>query len=387
MLRHKSRLFILFIALAMASVAIFQNCGQLNPSRLAVMLEASYEMRFRKDKATVDRLMSSPHLAVWASAQESSKIVTNADGTMSVSSLGSAKFGLQSILGLTPPTVVSSQALKGSVFSFAPGTNLTMLDNDRITSSGHSIIALFEGPLDGRLVSLYSGSSQIEELDIAMSSNIIKAMHYTSQTDAAILARGNVPTGPVVVAVSFGEDVTKIAMQINGSIVTSAIANQGSPVNVMPIERQLILGETNASFRLAEIMVVSEELTPRELNAMSRYMAERWSVPGVIYDPSLGDDSIDEAINPDLLPPTIKPIIMSCATASCHFHASWSTYTVSSFKKDGMIVPKDAFNSKLYYRLIGSKAPQPASVKNMPQGGVISQADVDAIETWINGLN
>jgi hypothetical protein len=357
-------------------VLSFQNCGELQPSNSAVQAEASYEMKIRNDKAILARLLVDPKMNVWVSAKESDTLTQDAAGVSVAKSMLPAKLGM-SMQGSPGPKLSPSAALGNPVFDFSSGSSLAMLPEESVSSTSYSLIALIEGPSDGRLFSLTSGSALIEELDFSMGSGIAKSMHYTDSGDYSILAKGPVPNSPTVVALTYGEDPMHFYMQINGVVVTSDIANLGTVAPVASAARQLILGNTGTSFRLAEVMMFSEELSQKELNTMSRFVAGRWGVAGVYYDPSLDAGGADPG-NSDIVPTDIKAIISKCS--GCH---AWGNYTVTKLKTEGLLVPGDAMNSKVYYRLDGSKGTLP---KGMPQGGALPPGDVTTMENWINSL-
>jgi mono/diheme cytochrome c family protein len=74
-------------------------------------------------------------------------------------------------------------------------------------------------------------------------------------------------------------------------------------------------------------------------------------------------------------------LVFSQSCTGCHsFHAQSEAQLIAS----GEVLPGDAENSPVYYRMQGSTGLNGS--KNMPQNGSISTTDVETVATWINGI-
>lgn len=77
----------------------------------------------------------------------------------------------------------------------------------------------------------------------------------------------------------------------------------------------------------------------------------------------------------------VPAIIEKCA--NCHTHQAWYGYDEADYGADGLLVPGDVANSKMYFRL--STATQGPGPRNMPQGGsaAFTDSEMTALQDWI----
>ncbi len=172
--------------------------------------------------------------------------------------------------------------------NFTAALELAPPSTTGFASNAFTIIALFQGPINGTLLTINESALQ-EELDLVATSSTLTANHYTDGNDYESLSTTYATTssGVFVVASTYGPSLGSLNLMVNGSLVKSAVVNTGSPAVIASAARSVTIGSGNGSFQLGEVMIMSTAITPAQLNTMSRYLASRWNFGGVIYDPSL----------------------------------------------------------------------------------------------------
>jgi hypothetical protein len=93
-----------------------------------------------------------------------------------------------------------------------------------------------------------------------------------------------------------------------------------------------------------------------------------------------GGDTTDPAVQRF----TAAKAIISEKCATCHYHAgaAWNTWAEKQWIKSGLVVAGNVSSSYLF-----SKLANPAGGGgNMPQGGLLSQAQYDTIQEWIGKM-
>lgn len=377
-----------FFLLVLASVLVaFQNCGQLKPSISASSAETARERAYKMDLQLVSRITTSPKLGVWFSTRESALTLSGTD-VLGVMSINPAGFKLTSTV--IAPLVAPK--LDNSYLSFDGSSILSSISPDGVLSDGAAIVAVLQAPASGRLINL-SGGGLTEAFTIEAEGNFIRARRYTDDLNFETAVQTLPSSGPFIVAAAYNRALGKLAFQVNGVKSLSGPIPQGAPIDAALVLRQLVLGDgVGGKLRVAELMVVGENLEPWEINALSRYQGERWGIQ-VMNDLSLYpvSDGVDIPV-----PPDVRQVLTNNCTG-CHIGShlnAWATYRTADFKnhitaRDGvaLVVPGDPQNSALYFRLKGvSDAPK--GDKDMPAGlsGAIDEASRNIIKNWILSL-
>lgn len=374
----KIQAYLWLLPLGIVLAIVFQNCGEIRPSKEAMKSQASAELRIRNDRETLRRVFGSGNLKVWISAKEA-ELDSVTQRVIHIASRGLSGLALSPSGFVMGPTLHSFIA-GAKTIQFSPGAGLST--SDTVSSTTYSAIFLVEGEVSGKILSISSGSTNVEELAIAVESGILTAAHFSTANDLVTRSQPlEAKSGMRAIAVSFAEAAEGISVLIDGKIVRSAVRSVGSPTPSVLIPRNFIIGDAAASFRIVETMVLSEALRPSELNTFSRYLAESWGYDGVIYDPALEPEA-EEGENPDRVPANVMAILESKCT-SCHAHTNW-VGSKSFFVGQGLVVPGSYLSSKLYNRLIGSEGSN--SNKNMPVGGTMAPEELETIKSWIQNL-
>ncbi len=374
------------VAIGGAALLSYQNCGELRPSNEAVSSQSSYEFRYIRDKQTLDRLKTSPTLKVWISAKES-LYQTSGGQASSISSLNNDGVTLTPGSSETGPSIVSSPALGNAVFEFRDNRITKSPTSSPLIGSAYSMIALVEGPVSGRLITINAGTVGTDERTVSVDGGFLtaKRQRTAGQSEELKTAFDGTLSRATVVAVSFDDAPGRVLVQVDGRVARDTVEKTGDPEGSTSSSRYFTLGGTGSAFKVAEVLVINEALSQAELNTVSRYVGERWGLKDIYFDPELfpigGPGSTDD------LPPAVRTIINNkCANCHSGAHTAWYNFKADDFKKTGRVVPGNAIVSPVYYRLQVSDAPGDLGAKDMPQGGSISAAESEAIKNWIQGL-
>ena len=377
MLIHKLKLRSVVLATGLFAVFAFQNCGQLTPSPTAVLEQATANLEQTSDAQTIATVTQSPNLVFWISAQNPSLPATS-PALAAIQSQSPGALVLAPVSGMLGPGIVTSQFLMLPMFAFTNvGAGSTQL-SPLLATSAFSVIALLEGPLDGELYSINSGTPAVDDLSLSMASGSFVVSHSTDAGDSETLSVAtSALSGPVVVAVSYGATLGDLKILVNGLMAQTSVVTTGSPAANTNVLRQLVIGGASSSLRVAEMMVVSSELAPYQLNSLSRYIANRWGDSNVIFDPSLLPGAAPGV--GDGVPANVRSIL----TTNCiGCHAAFATNSLQDFETTSPpdVVPGNSSGSALYTMLNGAGGV-------MPLGGTpLSTADLATIQNWINNL-
>lgn len=398
-MNRRPALLFFSVASCIAMVS-FQNCGQLLPLTSAVNAEASLETQYQKGLAIVGQMTSSTDLSVWISAKESTMSYTTATpSTLAlVSSLNSAgaaagsSTGLSVTPGSTPPSLVTSTS--GFLMFSLPGTTTLVTSlPEQMISTAAAFVAVVAQPMEGVLMSV-SASTLVEAFTIEYASGTVTARHYYDANNYETLSASAGGSGaPLVIAASYGNQLGRLALQINGKTATGQIINQGAPIAPSLLAREFALGDSfgpvGGQLQVGEVMVFTSTLTLAQMNTLSRYMGDKWNL-SVAYDPSLypPDPTVDSN---DIVPTVVQQMLTTNCTTSCHTHAAWSSYRVSDFKTTltsygaHLVVAGSPLSSEMYTRIKGSDGtPVSSAGKSMPaDGNVVSASDLAVLKNWI----
>ena len=260
----------------------FQNCGQLNPSAYAVSTQATLERHSASDSEILSRLFASGNLIVWASAGTS--VVTSSAGiATSVQPLGVASIAL-SAEG-TGPSYTSNGL--SSLFGFSSTANLkTAGTESAMVSDQFSVIALISGTPSGQIFSIQS-SPGVSDMSLAASSGLLTAANTVNTSNYASLKQTMAQSGLMVVAASFGTSVNSVLTQVQGVAPVATVVVNGSVTSTSSLQRRFIVGNSagTSSFQLRELILFNQSLNAGELNAVSRYIANKWGVTNLSYIP------------------------------------------------------------------------------------------------------
>lgn len=267
--------------------------------------------------------------------------------------------------------------------------NASYIDKGSFFSNRFSIIVAANRSANGQIASINSGVNS-EELRIVSDMTTLRVYRISNATSYSYFETNVPATGEkMVIAATVGVNPQDLEVLINGMVQTSVMKTVGTPFEFSYIEKSITLA---GAVREAVVYSVSPEesaLSKGQLNVMSRYLASINSIPDVLYDPWLMNESgtpgggadVDTAFIP------VKAIIDNRCT-SCHNATSGrsdlSNMTRSKLISRGWVVAKDPQGSKLYNSLLGSTGG--AGRKDMPQGGSLSATDLGTISNWISGL-
>lgn len=257
----------------------FQNCANIKPSAKSVRDQASIEAREAGDKIVFDKYLGEASLKVWVSAQES---VVTAPAT-----LITHVFGLKDYTLRLAPDGPSPRLGVPPSFQFEAAQNLKSDGVDlKMRADKYSFIAIFDRAATGRLLSVQVGNS---DQDFSIVSDGAKfKISRSSAPGHSTSVEGPINSSSLqVVAGSFGLDATENFAQVNGAPITSSATIVGAPVASTYSLRRLVLGDPSGTtnFRVREVMVFTEFLDQRELNAFSRLLGEKWGVTDLEYVP------------------------------------------------------------------------------------------------------
>jgi hypothetical protein len=258
----------------------FQNCANIKPSAKSVLDQATIETRSESDQKVFAKYLNENSLKVWVSARDS--VVT------APASVVSAVYGVK---GYTLPLAPEGpgpllEAGVGIKFSAAQRLISDVTDL-KMRSDHYSIVAVVDTSATGRLVSVQvSPGAQ----DFAIFGDGSKYwMSRTSSNGNSVTFEAPInSSGLHVLAASFGLEAGDVQAQFYGTPIKGSPTLVGAPVASTFSSRRLMLGDSsggNSYFRFREVMVFTEALEQRELNAFSRLVAEKWGVTDLPYVP------------------------------------------------------------------------------------------------------
>ena len=367
------------ICLSGSLAFLFQNCGSMNPSATAVLNQSTTEIQYSNDQAALLRLLNSTSFQTWISAAKSVSALPGAAVSAAMSLLPSA-MNLSPAASTSGPTMATSSSLSpNAVFNFSAAQNLTT-GAQTFFSNSASVIMLVEGsPATGKIATMNDGTSGSHEFGINLSSGSATFTQQTSSGDGAAVAAGLPSSQDFIVAVSFGKSSTDINTQLNGSMIGTAPTVTGAGDDSIYVARQLTLGDASVAsgFKVAEMMVYSNELSPPELNTLTRYMAKKWNVPAPMgYVPYSSTQPAGTVSDP--LPPDVAVIISICV--GCHegYHNAWASLEVSDLTQPQWVVPGSSGSSPVITLTTSGV---------MPQGLTpLTSGQISTLTTWINSL-
>lgn len=253
-----------------------------------------------------------------------------------------------------------------------------------------SVVVAADRTVTGKIISLHSGANS-DEGYVSIADGKIRAGHISTASDYSYV-EANVPSGgdKMVIAATFGVKSTEVSLVVNGIVQTATLQKTGSPTDFSYLAKTLTT--TPANGQIYEYVVYggydTGGLTNSELNVMSRYVADSNTIANVVFDPALvggGTSTPVEEVNPLFV---AAKAIIDAKCLSCHSSSAYGDFrnlTESKALQKGFVVAGDPTASKLYYRLSGSVG-GPNTGRNMPAGGTISAAEVQAISDWISSI-
>ncbi|MGE5085924.1 MAG: c-type cytochrome [Bacillota bacterium] len=249
-----------------------------------------------------------------------------------------------------------------------------------------SFVVAFDRTMEGRVFAANSGSDDMEETNITVSSGKIRVNRIFSSGNLAY-ADVNLPSmgDIVVVGLATTSDPSKFSLEVNGVVQMITVNTTGSPQTFSYVTKALVAGSTGG--KVYEYAVYNSKLSNAQLNSMSRYIGASVGSTQVIFDPAVLDTSSDGGTTVDNSKFLAAKAVIDSNCLSCHGSGSslgdFSNMTELNMINKGMVVAKAPLSSPLYYRLQGS---QGGGNKNMPQGGSISAAQVQAVYDWIANI-
>ena len=375
------------LALAGMTVASFQNCADLMPLPLASSLETQLEFKTANDQLIWSQLSTSPDFQVWLTAQSSA---LSANPLTQLLSNFVGGLTLNPATGTTGATVIpGAGGFSGkNILSFQSAQNLqTSSSESTMVGTAYTVVAVLDASATGRVISINSGAHGTEDLGITFTNpGVMKVSNATDPSDLNSMSV-NLPasSGPVVIGVSFGSGASDFAVQVNGTVWPNPPVTTGTPADSSTLLRQLMIGDSTASsnLQLGELLLFSEQLTPAQLNSVSRGIADRWNVAGMGYIP----------YSPGGPGPTVDPLYAAVDAVfqqhhcvDCHSPGSNDGVFVgigeTALANSPYVFKGNALTSLLYERLQGY-----GNIGGMPLGyPQVGTNDAAAIATWINSL-
>lgn len=285
--------------------------------------------------------------------------------------------GAQKIDQIYLASLISDSTL---LFSQSGSTNLISLLPEY--SDKGSIFISVDLPFSGTLAS-FAGSTNSEEIRITINNDEVRAYHLTDSSNYSYKTQ-NIPQGSqrILIALSAGVEPDDLILMVNGKRSLQSAVHVGAPSSFSYVYKSF------TSSSVLENFVFNRNLNAAELNVYSRFLAQRYSISQVVFDPQVlmpeGGSPTNNNPSPEFL--AAKSVIdNSCI--SCHNNSNVGDFrnlTQAQFIQKGLVVPGDLAGSKLYYRLNGATSGPGA--RNMPQGGQLSSPQIQAVTDWIMSL-
>ena len=282
------------------------------------------------------------------------------------------------------PGLLSSEAL---VLWSKPNNSTYVSKN--IMADQWSIVAALDRTAVGQIL-VVNSTSGVDETQLSVTNGVIKAARINTGVPFTEYVEAPIPTqgSKMVIAASFGAKASEISLMVNGIIQTGTIIKSGTPGSFSYLTKQATSQLTTG--QNYEYVVFAGDsssglgkLTGAELNVMSRNVATSNSISNVVLDPSLVQTPAEDIATTEF---KAAKAIFDGKCISCHRSGGTSPnlsgLTQAKAVSSGLVLKKDPYNSKLYYRLKYSSGPN--GPKNMPAE---SAADAQKIETWINSIN
>lgn len=315
----------------------FQNCGDFALQDDVVYLESLSSMAAELDNTLLTPLLDSSEMAYW-----------NSDG------LGDS------------------------------------IKKNPILGKASAVVVALDRTSTGKVVAMHSGSMS-EECSIYIDGTVIRGIRYSSATSYSYVET-RVPSlgAKMVVGVSCGEAAADLTLMVNGITQVASQVKVGTPVDFSYLSKNVTEGNTAGV--IDEVMAYSVSLSKAQLNVLSRFIAANQQIANVVLDPALlSDNSSGGGGTGTVLPSAAFIAAKAVIDAKClSCHASGSSYgafanlTESTALSRDLVKKGNPNGSILYYRLVGSAGT--GGPKNMPQGGNISAAEVQAVADWIAGI-
>lgn len=259
-----------------------------------------------------------------------------------------------------------------------------------ILGKATSVVIALDRAAAGKVVSFDSGSMS-EECSLLVSGGKIRATRYTSATSYSYIET-NVPSAGtrMVLAISCGEAAADLTLLVNGVIQTASQVKVGTPLEFSYLSKTVNFANTAGVIH--ETMAYTAQLNKAQLNVLSRFVAANQQIENVILDPALLSDTSSGGGGSGTVLPSAAFIaakaVIDAKCVSCHGTGSsygvFSNLTESAAISRSLIVKGNPNASILYYRMIGSAGSN--GPKNMPQGGSMSAAELQAVSDWIANI-
>lgn len=283
-------------------------------------------------------------------------------------------------------SLIDSEASGSSLVRWYKQGQPSYVDKIYAGSDQLSFVVAFDRTMTGRVFAANSGSDNTEETNITISGGKIRVNRIFSAGNLAY-ADVNLPSMGNIVVVGLGttSDPSKFSLEVNGVLQTITVNKTGSPQEFSYVTKALVAGSTGG--KVYEYAVYTSKLSNAQLNSMSRYVGESVGSTQVIFDPAVLDESSDGGTTVDNSKFLAAKAVIDNNCLSCHGSGSsngdFSNMTQAKMINKGFVVAKAPLSSSLYYRLSGS---QGSGNKNMPQGGSLSAAQVQAVYDWIANI-
>lgn len=248
-----------------------------------------------------------------------------------------------------------------------------------IASSEGTVIALVKNDSRGDLVSMNPQDRLNQAFELRLSATEVKTIFRSSPSDDFTISEPLPARDEVLVAASF-DSSANIDFSVNGSLVSTPVVT-GTPLAPFSTPRIFAVGSSVSGelTNIKELYVFRRKLTRYEMGSMLQLIIANQSISGITLNSALTAGSQGS---------TLPPLFVAARTVienkcvSCH--AGWSNSRPTTFTSLGLVVARDAENSKLYYRLSNSTGVN--GPKNMPGSGSVTSQDTQAIKDWIDSL-
>lgn len=242
-----------------------------------------------------------------------------------------------------------------------------------------TLLALVKNSSRGKILSIDPGDTTTEAFSIEMSSTKVSAI-FESGGGSRYKAELNLPTSETsILAVSFGSSSEEMIFSVNGVLAGEAVVT-GAGSGPLLLNRAIAVGpsQTTESLDIKTMYLFTGTLKKVELGSLILHLADQEGISGIDLDPSMqvADPAVDTRFT------AVKSILASNCV-SCH--SAWNGASASYFVGQGLVSKGSPETSPLFYRLRGSSGAQ--GPKTMPVSGPLSDADREAIKTWIQLMN
>lgn len=295
--------------------------------------------------------------------------------------------------------ILDAQLLPGLLSSDSLGVwskpDNPQFKNSSLVGDQWSVVAAVDRSATGGLIAV-NNSPGVQEGRISVIGGKIRATRASSGIGVSFeeYKESSLPSSgdKMVVAATFGSQASEIMLMVNGIVQTApVIVASGTPADFGPVSKNVSVNPSSG--QVYEYVVYAGDsalkqggLSGKELNVMSRYLATNNLIANVILDPTLMRPSTD--VNAKFV---AAKAYFDSKCVSCHSaggtYPNLSGLTESKALQEGWVVKGSPNDSPLYYRLVGSLAPEnPSRPKNMPQGSSNSASEIQVVADWINNI-